>query len=50
MSNVIKNAIKAKNNKNILDNNKKLTYWLMDINRKIYNQKLKLSNTNFSLI
>ena len=37
MSNVIKNAIKAKNNKNILDNNKKLTYWLMDINRKIYN-------------
>jgi hypothetical protein len=37
MSNVIQNAIKAKNNKNILDSNKKLTYWLMDINRKIYN-------------
>ena len=36
MSDVIKNAIKAKNNKSILNNNKKLTYWLMDINKKIY--------------
>jgi hypothetical protein len=37
MSDVIKNAIKAKNNKKLLENNKKLTYWLMSINKKIYN-------------